>query len=100
MRPAPWTPPLPASGASVGSLLRQFDLPHKTELQNSNWCVLCVCIELVLTIVIAVQTVEHVSQSFLMPPQILGELLEVQLAIVVDVTLQDYLVREETVRQS
>lgn len=45
----------------------------------------------VRTVIVAVQVVEHETQPFLMSPQVLGELLEIQQAIVVDVAFEDYL---------
>lgn len=60
-----------------------------------------ICILAAHTIIVAVQTVEHKPQPLLMSPQVLGELLEVQQAIVVHVTLKDYLWgRRETVSGS
>lgn len=44
---------------------------------------------------------EHKPQSLLVSPQVLGELLDVQQAIMVDVTLEDYLWgQRETVSRS
>lgn len=43
------------------------------------------------TIVVAVHAVEHEPQPLLVSLQVLGKLLEVQQAIVVDVALEDYL---------
>lgn len=45
------------------------------------------------TIFVAVHAVEHEPQPLLMRLKVLGELLEVQQPIVIDVTLQDYLWR-------
>lgn len=53
------------------------------------------------TIVVAVHAVEHEPQPLLVSLQVLGKLLEVQQAIVVDVTLEDYLwERSHTVTRS
>lgn len=55
----------------------------------------CVCarggvgVKLAHTIIVAVKTVEHEPQPLLMSLQVLGELLEVQQPVMVDVTLED-----------
>lgn len=63
-------------------------------------CVL-VSVQCANTIIVAVKTVEYEPQPLLMSTQVLGELLEVQQTIMVDVALKNYLWgQRETVNHS
>lgn len=96
-RPALWSPPLQAFAAGAGSPPHQSDLKRDRDTAQAvqisserQWNKL---FRHGRTVIVAVHAVEHEPQPLLMSLQVLGELIEVQQAVVVDVALKDDLRR-------